>query len=68
MAMSLEQRYEQEKHRLGDPIGVPTEGTFVGVPSRLWRFYNGILVELDGDTYLFSEATVGQLFRAAPGS
>ncbi len=66
MATSLEQRYEQEKHRLGDALSPVKTGEFVGFPARAQLFWNGVLLELDGDTYVLSEATVGQLFRAAP--
>ena len=64
MATSIEDRVRQLADQLGPPLGEPEQLT---PRIRVAPFYNALILEVDGETWVLSEATVAQKFLARPG-
>jgi hypothetical protein len=59
MATGIDQRAEQLGEKLGEPLGERRE---LAPGVILAPFYNAILIEIDGEAWVLSEATQASLF------
>ena len=63
MSVTIEDRVAQLGAKLGPELK-PIRQLALGV--RLASYYNAVILEVDGEAYVLSEATVGDKFLATP--